>query len=220
MSQVCAYVHCKPNGEVFYVGKGKLARAKDILKGKRNKWYTRTIAKYGAESIGIGIMECSSEAIAFDLEKGIIKCLKAMGVKLTNMTDGGEGKSGCPNSPEAYASAAAKLRGRKRSADFRKKASEWMAGRTVSEETRAKISSSIKKLPLPEKFIASWGLRKGALNGRAKAVIGTHPEHGNIRFATLTAAAEHVDGTVSKLCRSIKLGHKHKGWIFMYEVTK
>lgn len=220
MSQVCAYVHCKPNGNVFYVGKGKLARANDILKGKRNKWYMRTVDKYGAENIGIGIMECSSEAIAFDLEKGIIKCLKAMGVKLTNMTEGGEGKTGCPNPPEAYASASAKLRGRKRPADFCKKASEWMTGRTVSAETRAKISASVKKLPLPEKFVAQWGMRKGALNGMAKAVIGTHPEYGNVRFATLTAAAEHVGGTVSKVCRSIKLGHKHKGWIFMYEVTK
>lgn len=220
MSQVCAYVHCKPNGDVFYVGKGKLARANNILKAKRNKWYTRTVAKYGAENIGVGTIECSSETIAFDLEKGLIKCFRAMGVRLSNMTDGGEGKSGCPNSPEAYASAAAKLRGRKRPVDFCKRASEWMTGRVVSEQTRAKISTSVKKLPLPEAFVSQWGYRKGPLNGKARAVIGTHPERGTRRFGTLTEAAEYIGGHNSKVCRSIKLGHRHKGWTFMYEDVK
>lgn len=87
-----AYIFCRPDSSPFYVGKGTLARSK-WLKG-RNPYCQRVIDKYGPENILIGLLECSSEEIAFELEKGLIKCFKRMGVELTNMTDGGEGPSG------------------------------------------------------------------------------------------------------------------------------
>lgn len=91
-----AYVHARPNTEdasgIFYVGKGRLARAKS-LEG-RNRHHANVVAKYGSENILVGTFECSSEQTAFDLEVGLIKCLRRMGVSLTNQTDGGEGTSG------------------------------------------------------------------------------------------------------------------------------
>ena len=90
-----AYVHCRPDNSVFYVGKGSARRAKTLKSnGKRNKYHQRVVSKYGVNDIAIGMIECSSEAAAFELEIGLIKCLKRMGVKLTNMTEGGEGQSG------------------------------------------------------------------------------------------------------------------------------
>lgn len=91
MNNYFAYLHCKPDGTPFYVGKGLLHRVKNL---SRNKYHSNVVKKYGAENILIGEIECSTEEIALELEKGLIKCLKASGVKLTNLTEGGEGVSG------------------------------------------------------------------------------------------------------------------------------
>jgi len=64
----------------------------------RNKYHAAVIKKHGAENILVGKIECSTESIAFDLEVGLIKCLKRMGVRLSNMSSGGEGSSGIPAS--------------------------------------------------------------------------------------------------------------------------
>lgn len=92
MSDFYAYVHVRPNGEVFYVGKGKGSRYM-AMQG-RSAYHQNVINKHGTSNILVGKMDCSSEKIAFNLERGLIKCLRRMGVELTNLTDGGEGTSG------------------------------------------------------------------------------------------------------------------------------
>lgn len=100
-----AYVHCRPGAAdssgVFYVGKGKGARYRVLP--KRNRYHGFIVDKHGADNIEVAKLECSSEQIAFDLEQGLIKCLKRSGVQLTNMTEGGEGSSGYVMSGEAKA---------------------------------------------------------------------------------------------------------------------
>ena len=91
------YIHCKPDGTPFYVGKGIARRANST--GNRNIHYNNTVAKYGKDNILKGKIPCSSEKIAFALEEGIIKCFKRMGVKLTNMTNGGDGGFGIGVAP-------------------------------------------------------------------------------------------------------------------------
>jgi hypothetical protein len=91
-----AYVHAKPDTRdalgIFYVGKGKGIRDKDL--SVRNRHHGFVLSKHGKENILVGKIECSSESSAFDLERGLIKCLRRMQVNLTNVTDGGEGSSG------------------------------------------------------------------------------------------------------------------------------
>lgn len=91
-----AYIHARPETTdqfgVFYVGKGVGARRKPTP--HRNRHHGHVVEKHGAENILIGSIDCSDEATAFELERGLIKCLKRSGVRLTNMTDGGEGTSG------------------------------------------------------------------------------------------------------------------------------
>jgi hypothetical protein len=90
-----AYVHCRPDGTPFYVGKGSFKRSNIILnKHLRNAYHQNIVKKHGKGSILVGRLECSSEEIAFELEKGLIKCLRNSGASLTNLTDGGEGTSG------------------------------------------------------------------------------------------------------------------------------
>lgn len=98
MNTFYAYVHARPDASIFYVGKGTGKRAYR-LRG-RSSYHQNVINKHGAENILIGKMECSSEEAAFELEKGLIKCLRRMGCELTNKTDGGDGVSGMVHTAE------------------------------------------------------------------------------------------------------------------------
>lgn len=94
-----AYIHARSDTMnahgIFYVGKGSGSRSgRFVMSCGRNKWHNNIAKKYGYENILVGRLECSNENIAFELEKGLIRCLRGMGVALTNRTDGGEGMSG------------------------------------------------------------------------------------------------------------------------------
>jgi hypothetical protein len=130
-----AYIHCKPDGTLFYVGKGALRRVKNL--SERNPHHQATVKKYGRKNILIGSMECSSHEIAYDLEVGIIKCLKRMGVKLTNFTAGGEGGKEPCEETRARISEAAKKRGVSLACqEARNKAKK---GKPLSEEAKQKL---------------------------------------------------------------------------------
>ena len=124
-----AYLHCRPNGTPFYVGKGTANRV--TRTHARNKHYGHITTKYGRGNILIGSLECSSDAIAFELEKGLIKCFRRMGVELTNMTEGGDG-------------------------GFRKGHIAWNKGKSgeLSAETLKKMSDARKGTPSPNKGVA------------------------------------------------------------------
>lgn len=91
------YLHRRNDtNEVFYVGKGKDKRAWS-RKG-RNEWWKRVVDKCG---YSVEINEAGmSEQSAFDLEVELIKFYKECGHTLCNMTNGGEGPSGCLRGPE------------------------------------------------------------------------------------------------------------------------
>lgn len=74
----------------FYVGKGTENRYKET-KG-RNSYFLNYINKY---QVGQRIIKDNlTQQEAFDMQKNTIKKYKQMGIKLTNLTDGGQGCSG------------------------------------------------------------------------------------------------------------------------------
>lgn len=84
------YFHTRNDtGAVFYVGKGKGRRANAA---GRNRHWRRIVEKHG-RTVHFA-MKNLSETEAFDHERLLIACFKDMGVKLANMTDGGDGTSG------------------------------------------------------------------------------------------------------------------------------
>lgn len=218
-----AYVHCKPDGTVFYVGKGALRRVKNLR--ERNEYHRRVVAKYGKNNILIGMLECSSEQIAFDLERGLIKCLKRQGVSLANCTDGGEGGSNPRPETRAKLSAAAKERGVSeacRSATVaarkgkplseaqRRKQSETMKGIVFSEEHKRNISAAAKKRGMPPH------IREANIQALSKKVIGTHSVHGQKVFASAKDAAMFLSAPRSTTAKKIAAGVEYKGWLFRY----
>jgi group I intron endonuclease len=154
-----AYLHCKPDGTPFYVGKGDEKRV-SIKKREHNLQHTKILNEHGLENILVGKMECSTEDFAFELERGLIKRLRKMNVSIVNLTDGGDGLSGFSRSPETRAKMSAaqignkKSLGVKRSPETRAKmaagkiGNKWNLGRKYSEETRRKKSKSLGGFPV------------------------------------------------------------------------
>jgi hypothetical protein len=165
LSERLAYVHCKPDGTPFYVGKGSRRRAKYL--GERNPRHQATVAKYGPKNILVGFFPCSDSDTAYLLEEGLIKRFHAMGHSLANLTAGGDG--GKDPSPETRVrlSKAAKVRGisgkcreanvlsrkgKPLSLEHKEKIRISLRGRVFSQEHRQNISSSAKKRGLSPLF--------------------------------------------------------------------
>jgi hypothetical protein len=157
------YIHCKPDGTPFYVGKGLLNRLRQVER-LHNDRHKKTIAKYGKDCILVCFLECSSDENAISLEVGLIKRLRIMGVDLANMTEGGDGtcgykrdenqcrqnglrKIGNKNMQGKRHSDGTKKVMREKSIarwsnpEERKKQSERLAGKTASVESRKKMST-------------------------------------------------------------------------------
>jgi group I intron endonuclease len=157
------YLHCKPNGDPFYVGKGYKSRAYEF-KNNRNTHYLRTIKKYGKENILIYIFECISESQALNDEIQQISQLKQDGYELVNLTDGGEGCSGLKHSEEtkqkiskAKIGVSLPTKGRPLSKTHKLKLSMAKLGKSSgrkgkknSEESKLKVSIAKKGVPLSE----------------------------------------------------------------------
>ena len=89
------YEHIRPDtGVVFYVGKGSGYRAGTTQ--HRNPYWKNVVAKSGTFIVR-KIVKNINEELAFLAEQERIDQLKRIGVKLTNLTDGGEGNANPSN---------------------------------------------------------------------------------------------------------------------------
>lgn len=163
------YTHHRPDGTVFYVGKGTEARSRTIR--RQNNQHRNIVAKHGAENITITRYRCESEVEAFALEKKLIAQYKALGIELCNRTDGGEGSSGCVLSEDTKAKMAASTVGQKLSAEAREKISRAGKGRVVSAEARAKLSKVMKERMTPEYRAFISERTKAAMTAEVRAII-------------------------------------------------
>lgn len=149
----------KPDLTPFYVGKGKDGRCFDFI--GRTDWHRNIVKKYGKENIIIESQSCASENEAFFRERTIIKSLRASGIKLVNLSDGGEGSSGYKftksqrlhlskaqkerySNPSERVKLGLSLRGLKRSDESKRRYSEAKIGKYPSAETRKKQSEIAK----------------------------------------------------------------------------
>jgi len=147
------YAHVKPDGTIFYIGKGIGRRA---YSKNRNDYWKRIVAKYGYK-VEI-LAHWNTEAEALSHEKLLISCIKDMGIELCNLTDGGEGTIGYKHTQEhknklkgnSYGESAWGLtfKGKKHSEESRAKMSyvrignKNKLGAKLSEESKVKISKS------------------------------------------------------------------------------
>lgn len=105
------YTHSKPNGEVFYVGKGIGNRA--TVTRNRGKFWNRVANKYGVH-VRI-VMDGLQEWAAIELEQNMISLYGRRDTNsgtLVNLTDGGDGVSGYKRTAEMIEKVAAANRGK------------------------------------------------------------------------------------------------------------
>lgn len=85
----CVYIHRRPDGTPFYVGKGRPRRAFDFAPSRRTGHHKNIVAKYGRDNIRIDVVPLKDEALAFEYERLVIKIMRNYGKALVNLTDGG-----------------------------------------------------------------------------------------------------------------------------------
>ena len=127
MKSYCAYIHARPDGTPFYIGKASShSRAHNLL---RNEKHREVVATYGEENVVVTVIDCATEEVAFKIERALIAFFRQQGFTLTNLTSGGQGMTGYRHSDE-----------------FKKNRSAAMLGDMNPAkrlEVRAKISSKL-----------------------------------------------------------------------------
>lgn len=125
------YEHWRLDKNVcFYVGKGQKRRAWNFFTpGSRNRWHIFLLRKLHPNGlVEVRFVEKDlDENRAFELERERIAYWRALGIRLVNLTDGGEGASGVKMSEET-----------------RRKLSVSNKGRKISPEHRAILSAALK----------------------------------------------------------------------------
>jgi hypothetical protein len=85
------YAHYKPDGTIFYIGKGSERRA--YSKEGRNVIWNRTVQKQGRFDVKI-LAKWETEKEAFDHEVLLIEVFRNLGFSLANIANGGMGSVG------------------------------------------------------------------------------------------------------------------------------
>jgi hypothetical protein len=161
------YEHIRPDtNAVFYVGKGKGRRCFESR--RRNPHWKRIVSKAGGFDVRV-VVDGIDEEFAFLAEQELISKLKAQGIVLSNLTDGGEGASGYRHTDSARAKFSETMartmethkhivRARQlgennsaKKAGVGDKISKALTGRKLSEETKSKISQPRGKNPKAKK---------------------------------------------------------------------
>jgi len=128
----------------FYVGKGKGKRANVSI--NRTAYWQNVVNKSGGYQIKY-LAKNTDEEFAFLLEIETIDICRKRGIKLVNLTNGGEGTSGYKYFSETVKKIAEKNTGLKRSDEAKEKMAVAKRGRKLSEETKAKMSVARKGKP-------------------------------------------------------------------------
>ena len=183
------YLHLKPNGDPFYVGKGCSKRRSNNF-SMRNQYHKRVVAKCGGkQNIEILVFPRDTEQQAFDDEIKWIRVLRENGYELTNLTDGGEGLSGLVFSPEHCAKIAAANKGDNSARGFMNK--------KHSPESCAKISASKQGKPMPCMIgNKNWMKSKGTLGYKFSAesiakIVATKARNAQARKMQISVEVNH-----------------------------
>ena len=197
------YEHIRPDtNAVFYVGKGTEKRMHS--KHRRNAYWNNIVRKAGGFVVR-EVCRHQDEELIFLAEQERIDQLKRLGVKLSNMTDGGEGPSGYRHTEETKQKIAELQMGEK----------HWAYGKKVSEEERQRLSQIAKRKHTDEhrKKVSEAGkLRKNS--PKTRALISKAKQNGGHHMAlTVEYDGKRFD-CIKELCIYLNKPHGTvNGWI-------
>lgn len=218
MNNQCVYTHVHPENKiVFYVGMGIIKRAYDFK--NRNRFWKRTVLKFGAPEVNIIAQNLEPEKAA-ELEKFLIKYFGLN--NLTNISPGGDNITGFVHSDESRKRISLANKGKKRSLETRKRISEGRKGIVFSQEHRKNISlaqSGEKHKNWGKKFssetkdkmkVAATG--KNSANADKTIYRFSHVQYGSI--TCLQCELRRLFGLDQAALRRVVIGQQkqHKGW--------
>lgn len=152
------YAHIRSDiGSIFYIGKGS-TKNRHLSTQSRNKYWHHIVKKHGFKAEILAYWNTAEEA--FNHEKLLISCFKDMNIKLSNLTDGGEGSLGLKQSQEQIQKMRQSLIGRKLTAIHKENISEGCKGKVVSNETKEKMSLWQKNKPKTEEAKSKFKKKK------------------------------------------------------------
>lgn len=206
------YVHRRgDDGSVFYVGKGRW-KYRFSQKTGRNIYWQRVAEKYGWSAEVVCHFQTHEDALRYEVE--LIAHLRDAGVKLTNITVGGDGASGYKQTPEHVAKRVASIAGKKWT-DERRAAAK---GKTLSLETRAKLSKAVTGFRhTDEAKMKISDAQRGNLHHLYSATLlkFCHPDRGIVAM-TQQEIKETFSLHPSNLCSIIKGRRKScSGWVYL-----
>ncbi len=159
------YLHKKPNGQIFYVGKGKGYRA--TQKWSRNPHWKRVVDKYGYNVTIFKDNMTEQEALNLEME-----LIEAIGLdNLTNLTIGGDGTSGYSHKDETKRKIGLANSG----------GSSWSKGKRLSKKHRKGIgegnSKKVHQFTCDGKFVAEYNsaseaVKKTGITGVYRVCLG------------------------------------------------
>jgi hypothetical protein len=211
MSVFCVYTHAKPDGSIFYVGKGSLKRAKEIRR-KNNPHHCHIVAKYGRGNIQTDWIICDSEEDALAREIEAIQYLRSVGHNLVNITLGGDGVTGLKHSAITKAKISVASLGRKKPESMRIKLSAKMSGANNPMYGKEK---TIKEKKQQSKKVS------GLKNGNADHKIYLFRHKNGLEFIGAQTEFRKIIG-IPQSCLAHHMRGKHKstfGWQKIKEIN-
>lgn len=209
-SEFYTYVHRKADtGEVFYVGKGKGQRA--YTKFNRTKYWAHVVAKHGliVEIVANWVHE--HEALANEV--ALIAEYRTTGIRLVNLTDGGEGASGQVFTAERRKKMSAAMLGKQIPVDVRLKISATLMGRKMprrSVEHQEKLAAARRGKPLSEEH------KKKISESRKNYVCSIETRK---KISASGIGRAHSDDAIQKI-RAANIGNTHSLGVKRSEETK
>ena len=145
------YEHIRlDTNQVFYVGKGSSERINS--KRDRNIYWNNIVNKCINFKSNI-LLETNDEDFSFFVEEEVIDLYKKRGIKLSNLTNGGEGISGLKHSKESKEKMRIHALARihpKHTEESKEKIRKASTGIIFTEERKRKISEKAKNRKMPE----------------------------------------------------------------------
>lgn len=135
------YEHIRPDtNKVFYVGKGSGYRSG--ITQHRNNYWKNIVAKAGGFSVR-KIAENIDEELAFFIEQERIDQLKKLGIKISNLTEGGEGSLN-PSKETRQKMSKAHLGEKNPRFSFNSKRQKTLRGE-IKKKSKEEISANMRK---------------------------------------------------------------------------
>jgi len=207
---------CPITKSIRYVGKGHGYRAWHFSRrsGHCKSWII-SLKKLKLKPIVSLIRQDLSEVDSFNLERRVIRICKKLKIKLTNLTDGGDGIRGYKHTNDT--------KEKLKSTFFKVGSTPWNKGLKASNEFKESVKKGRLYGKTPQmsekgRLLQLAGLERG-WRKRCRPVEAINKlSNETLSFSSMSQAVQHgfIQSEISKCCRHDFKKYSHKGYYWRY----